>query len=538
MGKYDVCQSERRADCPYRLSTATRQPGAESICRCSSQRHFQIMDFNSPCLNCGFLKTSASAGVDDSALPRHLLTTNCPPSDVEAVHIREVIEGAQTRLSNLDTSIGVLEDLLTKLRGHRKRATEDIHHGRALLSIIRRLPVDILTEIFDWTLPDWHTPPRRPINWSPWLLGRVCSQWRTVSLSVSTLWSNIDSASPLPLIMAQIQRSNETGLNVRLSSSDTKALGPLVVCSRRWKSVDIQTGGNILPFLDRVHGNVPLLCQLKYRDSTGVGSGTAFEIAPQLTSVIVTGKPLTRLPWTQLTRLHQRIPRNEGLTRLGSAHSLVELSLKNSVSLELSLPHARGRPESILEFPRLHKLYIEDGRFLDFLLLPALEDLFIETSISPLISLIERSLCRIRKITTASSGLEFTPALLPVLTQIPTLLELRLSLSNADLETLLSHFTIPPPEDNDYRPPCPNLRVISLCGNPMDERQCSLLVAMVKSRCTHSDLSVLAVLDCSPGLYACATNTLETLRALGVDAEWLPEKGTRRKLTEWLQEYP
>ncbi|KAJ7847551.1 hypothetical protein B0H13DRAFT_1646086, partial [Mycena leptocephala] len=101
---------------------------------------------------------------------------------------------SSTRISNLDASIALVEGLLAKFRSRRKNAVEHIHRGRAIFSIIRCLPADVLGEIFSYTVP--HTPRRRATERSPWILGRVCSRWRAISLSLATLWSNIDSSFP------------------------------------------------------------------------------------------------------------------------------------------------------------------------------------------------------------------------------------------------------------------------------------------------------------------------------------------------------
>ncbi|KAJ6541554.1 hypothetical protein B0H19DRAFT_864171, partial [Mycena capillaripes] len=98
----------------------------------------------------------------------------------------DTLNTLRSRILDLDASIAVADDILAKLRSRRKHALEDIHRGKAILSIIRRLPADVLGEIFSYTVPD--APRRRAIDRSPWMLGRVCSRWRAISISLSTLW--------------------------------------------------------------------------------------------------------------------------------------------------------------------------------------------------------------------------------------------------------------------------------------------------------------------------------------------------------------
>ncbi|KAJ7622651.1 hypothetical protein DFH06DRAFT_945226, partial [Mycena polygramma] len=81
------------------------------------------------------------------------LTTNDPPSDAEKVQIQDIIHGLHTRISSLDASIAVAEDILLRLRNNRKGAVEHVHRGTAILSIIRGLPEDVLAEIFSHTVP-------------------------------------------------------------------------------------------------------------------------------------------------------------------------------------------------------------------------------------------------------------------------------------------------------------------------------------------------------------------------------------------------
>ncbi|KAF8215569.1 hypothetical protein K438DRAFT_602816 [Mycena galopus ATCC 62051] len=254
-------------------------------------------------------------------------------------------------------------------------------------------------------------------------------------------------------------------------------------------------GPQTVAILDSVHGKVPMLRKLKCSDGTGVGSCAAFEIAPNLSSVTIIGKASLRLPWTQLKSLRQRIPQIDGLSRLGSARNLVELFLTNSIPLTLALAaQARGMSELTLEFPLLRLLYIEDGEFLNFLLLPALEDIHIARRSSTLASLIDRSLCRLQKITSFDDVEEITP----VLDRAPALLEIRLVLADDHFEHFVSHLTIPSHSDTEFRPPCTKLRTISLYKG-LNEHQSNLLTQMMESRLRSNACSSLSVVEPSIG---------------------------------------
>ncbi|KAJ7439945.1 hypothetical protein FB451DRAFT_142534 [Mycena latifolia] len=491
------------------------------------------------CLNCGgFLQAVSSDNtyLNIPTLPHHLLTTNYPPSDAESVALHDSMDAARTCISNIDASMVKLEGMLEKLRKQRKHAFELIRRGSGILSVIRQLPGDVLGEIFSHTIGD--VPRRGILRRSPWVLGRVCRRWRATSLALPTLWSNIDSGLPMPILQAHLERSGACGLTIRLiySDSDMKAMGSIIDCSSRWESADIQMGTNILPILERIRSKVPMLRHLKYGDSTDVESCTAFQIAPKLSSVVITGtgKPPLHLPWAQITHLRQRIPNVDGLSQLATARNVVELTLTNLVSLTLSLALARGLLEApILELPCLRTLFVDDGEFLNFLVLPALEDIYLSHRTWTLVSLIERSACLLRRFTTEEQcGF---PDLFPILHHTPALLDLRLMPLESDF--LLSRLTIAPPEP---RLLCPNLRSISLC-NITSQNQCASVVEMVESRrasaeCANPSLSILNLSNTE--LNAHELDALRRLRSEGAEVEWLPAKPARRRLIDWQGGYP
>ncbi|KAJ6448037.1 hypothetical protein C8R47DRAFT_427694 [Mycena vitilis] len=372
---------------------------------------------------------------------------------------------------------------------------------------------------------------------SPWVLGRVCGRWRSISILLSTLWSHIDANIPVPILMAHLQRSKGCGLHIELIYSDTEALRHLVDHCTRWETVDIRMGVDMLPILEAVHGNLPVLRQLKYTDDTGVGVCQAFEVAPRLSSVIIHGKAsLLRLPLAQLTRFRERIPKIDNLGRLGCARNLVELSLTNSVSTPLALARTGGQPTAalILEFPRLRVLYVEDGEFLDFLLLPMLEDINVSKTFSRLTSLIDRSSCNLRRITIGV----WQPGIAPILDRAPNLLEIRVV---DDAEGLITVLT-PPQPGSTLQPCCPKLISVSVFSFSTDsERLASLLAQMVESRLRSvacSNISRCTVLDLRLKTDNFAPEALQKIRNLGTDAKWLPDKIAKHGLLDWRNEYP
>ncbi|KAF8198821.1 hypothetical protein K438DRAFT_1583999, partial [Mycena galopus ATCC 62051] len=118
-----------------------------------------------------------------------LLDTNEPPQAPELALIRPVAEKGAARLAALDAEISRLKDRLIQLEGERAMLSK--HHAKNLtiLSPLRRMPPEILGEIFSWALP----PFRSPLNVQdcPWVLTQVSSRWRAVALSRPSLWSMV-----------------------------------------------------------------------------------------------------------------------------------------------------------------------------------------------------------------------------------------------------------------------------------------------------------------------------------------------------------
>ncbi|KAJ6617404.1 hypothetical protein B0H10DRAFT_1639590, partial [Mycena sp. CBHHK59/15] len=115
-----------------------------------------------------------------------LLTTNNAPSEVETDKIHEGLMAGYVRIANLDQMIAALKEMLDKLQRKRKYAADHVHRGTALLSAVRRTPVEVWRQIFSWTIPD--KPRRRAVNRCPWVLSYVCSGWRAISLSLPFVW--------------------------------------------------------------------------------------------------------------------------------------------------------------------------------------------------------------------------------------------------------------------------------------------------------------------------------------------------------------
>ncbi|KAJ7732701.1 hypothetical protein B0H16DRAFT_1248183, partial [Mycena metata] len=116
------------------------------------------------------------------------LGTNYCPQDDEISQISALIAEPSLRLIILDQE-------LRKLTDERERLATYVDSHAALISPVRRLPLDILQEIFIACFPT-HRNCVMSATEAPVLLGRICSSWRDISLSRPRLWSRLHIPKP------------------------------------------------------------------------------------------------------------------------------------------------------------------------------------------------------------------------------------------------------------------------------------------------------------------------------------------------------
>ncbi|KAJ6472791.1 hypothetical protein DFH09DRAFT_1219374 [Mycena vulgaris] len=125
------------------------------------------------------------------------LGTNYCPSDEENIEIRSLLVEPTRRLQCLDDEIADLQKAVEKLRDERDKLGAYVDAHMALISPVRRLPLDIIQKIFIACLPAHRNCVMSAVE-APVLLGRICSSWRTISLSTPHLWSRLHVVEPTP----------------------------------------------------------------------------------------------------------------------------------------------------------------------------------------------------------------------------------------------------------------------------------------------------------------------------------------------------
>lgn len=385
-----------------------------------------------------------------------------PPLSTQALHssniflveqikdLRETEIDIQTELSRADNEIVQVQATLGQVMSERQRLHDSLTHYRSLLSPIRRLPSEILSEIFK-ALPREPGVPYGVSN-TPILWTRICSRWRNVAILTPQLWNSIDfivdeKLNVRPFTMETwkvwLSRSGACPLAIKVDFQRLQpscfTYGPIVdmltSCSCRWKEVNITAPFSSNRFA-AVKGSLPILTDLviasnETRPSTGIL--TAFEDAPRLKIATLKSNPLQfRLPWAQLqvfSTSHTSI--KESLAILERCRNLRRCKLD---SYEIAPSHFVPAP---LMRSKLQELDISIpsesscGYIFGSLICPALNHLsiqshYLETLQWPqdqLSSFLARSSCVLRKLTLHDVSLNY-PNLIRCLEELSSLIEL------------------------------------------------------------------------------------------------------------------
>ncbi|KAJ7639426.1 hypothetical protein FB45DRAFT_905571 [Roridomyces roridus] len=330
---------------------------------------------------------------------QQLAKSNEAPSSSEITFIRAVESETTARLTRLEDEILRLRHRLDELQAERDQLSAYHSQNLSILSPLRRLPPEVLAEIFSWSLPAIRemAGTTSDLKKSPWVLAQVNRRWREVSLSTPLLWSTVcvsymgldASGFPPPeMIQAQIDRVGQT-LKIHFSASEScvpdeqhDMFELLSAHSARWEDLDIQLNAALFPRLAALRGRLPSLRRLWIQwdnadsddEQTGVGSIKCFETASSLVDVGVKSEsrfiPIL-LPAYQLTsyRLHGPWEMHERVLKL--APNLVEAR----VIIAFDSSEWPNAINSAIDLPHLRRLYTTHVEVLDHLRTPALSEI-------------------------------------------------------------------------------------------------------------------------------------------------------------------
>ncbi|KAJ3516485.1 hypothetical protein NLJ89_g1086 [Agrocybe chaxingu] len=347
--------------------------------------------------------------------------TNYAPTDDEVLEIKNLISVPLVQVAQIKEKMAQIKREISDLQQQydawegtcasilREASVKDY---QALLAPIRRLPPEILQQIFLFTIPDNHYAVVSP-NDAPVSLTHTCGRWRRIAVKMPSLWTSVHVSIPSQIIedpdyvkraidarvsalKRWIKRSHDypfdfsvydPGTELDLEVPRKRLFGLLCSVSKQWRRVKIHAPPDVLqriaklkrkdiPLLEEfeVHTNL-LSSAVSYNDDDEViiwGRSMALA-APLLTrfktNTVSESLRKFRLPYKQLTHLelgHGLLPSREPFLSVSRLAWILPL-MTNLVSGSFVVSAASFEfPEQPIKLPQLESLVItEMGREVD-----------------------------------------------------------------------------------------------------------------------------------------------------------------------------
>ncbi|KAJ7758533.1 hypothetical protein DFH07DRAFT_919284 [Mycena maculata] len=342
------------------------------------------------------------------------LGTNYCPRDDEVAEIRAILVGPSTRLKRLDDEIAELNRAIDNLTDERDSVRAYVDAHRALISPVRRLPLDVIQEIFMACTPA-HRDCVMSAFEAPVLLGRICSSWRMISLSTPRLWSRLHIAIParpsqladdghrivnlpgyeekltqrLETTKTWLGRSRQCPLSLSVNSENASDAPPgssalpiaqtLLAFTSRWQHISLHGPTEFLQILSTIaEKDVPMLETLKVK-AVRQRRTSALQQTQWGSFGILRGQRLSNVTFNGLSSNPLSFPlRWEHLTSFAIAnpHPIVARDMLTSAKVmqmlsgcarirECQLAADGGSENSTLILPSLHLLHITAAGIVD-----------------------------------------------------------------------------------------------------------------------------------------------------------------------------
>ncbi|KAJ7131432.1 hypothetical protein C8R44DRAFT_665179 [Mycena epipterygia] len=481
----------------------------------------------------------------------HLLNSNDAPLDSDIPSIRQIISHNQARVDALDVQIDVLRTAMEQLIAERDERQERVLKYTAVMSPVRRVPPELIHEIFALTLPHTRRIGEISIKFPPWRLGHICRSWRDWVLADPLLWCSVEISKfpdiplldiyPLSMLKRQLLRSGTAPLAVNFDSRDSedvleRPLWNLLI--RHCDHWDIVRLGHSFDFdalsdlLDAVRGRVHQLKKLELVANTNrnpLNQPNYFSIAPNLREILLTdpnyttNSPPLCVPWGQITHYRGVYPAERQLEILEAACNLVVCG----VGFTGNMPDG-----GIVTLSHLRQLYVKEGNFLACLTAPTLEVLYLSGPVNPLLDFVNRSSCRLTRLVLEHCLYPDLNTLIEILRSLPFLKFLLVDTSHSDPAPVTSSFFNALTVSGASSDLCPNLTFLGYgtrCDTPVDPfspDDLPAVVEMAQSRlhpgfpCRLSALRFFGV-SLSSNFWWCIQEGIEILTPQGLDVAFL-----------------
>jgi hypothetical protein len=292
-----------------------------------------------------------------------LLVSNYASGDMEANTIRAIISEKESELDRLRREIVDTQDTLATLLAienpaddtdylaevercqsalnhlvrNRDEASGVLEKHRVSLSPVRRLPPEVLGEIFLHCLPGGAFVTPAPLQ-PPLLLANVCTMWRSIALSTAGLWSSVavkvsgfDVHPHTDLVKLWVERSGTHPMSFQIIGEVKKYINEFFVPGgktaapslldlflphhTRWRKIHLEVNGwgmetglsripdgIVFPHLEDIY----LEREFWFESDDLVRVARMIQAAPRLQSlswICSTGYNNLNIPWPQLTLL-------------------------------------------------------------------------------------------------------------------------------------------------------------------------------------------------------------------------------------------
>ncbi|KAJ7737550.1 hypothetical protein B0H16DRAFT_1466190 [Mycena metata] len=254
--------------------------------------------------------------------------------ELPAGQIASLLSSLSDQLSKCDEEVAKLERRITEINAHRAVLLGQYHDCKALLAPARRLPPEILGEIFALTSDSASTSAsangnfnyaaslERIANSSILALSQVCARWHDIALGTPALWSKVEldavlwpspdtAKNAMSLLQVFLSRGGNVPLSILITNNtDMPFHGPalqlLAQHSLRWRSATFKCPMADLRHLAPVNGNLPILETLEIIHlGEGAETLSLFEVAPRLRHFTVGATLLGRVSTPPVHQLSQ-----------------------------------------------------------------------------------------------------------------------------------------------------------------------------------------------------------------------------------------
>ncbi len=373
------------------------------------------------CSNCGFV----------NPLSPELQSDTLKATQGSNSLVSQILRGSRPLLGSdhapINDEIAKLERLESWHNVQLHAVLKSLENRKSVFAPVRRLPRDILLEIFHPVCDSWRQDAEKDDSTHDsldmagplWVLSRVCGLWRDILHTSPASWARyVLVQSPFSqhapeILQAYLERTGEHPLSlVAVCHSPPLAeygeiMSLLVQSSYRWRNVCIRTQAHYMHHLESVlHFPVLQTIEIDIFDDDDYPSDMSSAMclkAPQLWQATLPSQGIdqVKLPST-ITHYSGCITCVEDLQLLSQLPKLRTCHLRPS-----EMPPTDAAPVVMAE---LRQLYVEDSDTVDLLTAPMLQSLTVvdvpegSPSSSGIVPFLRRSGCRLESLSMCAQG--------------------------------------------------------------------------------------------------------------------------------------